>query len=281
VVSGEEVTDEGSEDYGLTQWGRWGSLSVNDEWYVDGGFSRVQLILCAELRDEKVGSCGDYRREDGVVGEVIRYRRVVALTVRVARTGDVIKSHTIKGKAPTGCPDTLTLSVGSWGLYGDYVSGDVVDEYARAVSRQQPKPTPTPKPTPKPTPTPDARARQETYEMMVRASSSWRADHPVSLEQEDQFTEIAESMPMSVADSDRWDLLAVQDRSFAMDSALALCEWTRTDVSMKEAYERLEAVVATRTDDSEEAVSLSIWSVYGSKQVFCPEYADVLDHIWE
>jgi hypothetical protein len=211
------------------------------------------------------------------VGEIIRYRQVEAVKVRVARTGDVIKSFTFKGKAPPACTDTMTLAVGSWGLYGDEVSGDVVDEYATAVSKQPPTLNPTPTPTP--TPTPDARARQEAYDMMVRASSAWLADHPVSLEQEQQFAEIAETMRGS--NSVVWDLLVAQDSSLAMDSAHSLCQWMRTDVPLKEAVERLFAVVGTRTDDPAEAGSLAFWAATGSAEVFCPEYAAVLEHAWD
>jgi len=111
--------------------------------------------------------------------------------------------------------------------------------------------------------------------MVIAASKHWLAHHTVSSSDKREFARVAREV---WADFDsEWEHLLAKDISFALNSALALCEWIRTDVPPEEADDRLFAVAESRTDDPSELGWFVGVVEVGSWMSFCPEYEDAID----
>ena len=121
------------------------TYAINNRWFNESWDSPIQLVVCSnDVQSQKLSSCGNYTRADGVVGEVIPYRDFITVKVIVARTGKLLQSKTFWGKAPT-CSNQVQLPATEkppWKIYGeamDTQSGGPVDLYATAVSTQKVK----------------------------------------------------------------------------------------------------------------------------------------------
>ena len=125
------------------------SSAINKKWRDGKWTSSIQLVVCAPSGDEarvKVGSCGkNWRRTDGVKGELVRYRYKSRIRVVVAATGKTLQSKTLYGSVPP-CGgskskySSLDLSVKPpWKIFGFEVTDKAINKYATAVSTQKVK----------------------------------------------------------------------------------------------------------------------------------------------
>lgn len=115
-------------------------FDINGKWR-DGKWTSpmIQLVVCPESAEPKPGgSCGTYTRDDGVSGELIRYRDVLKIRVVVARTGKTLQSTKLLGPK-TECPASTGISLGKappWSFLADPVTFGQIDAYAAKVSKQ-------------------------------------------------------------------------------------------------------------------------------------------------
>ena len=97
--------------------------------------SPIQLVLCAHTEKKTVGSCGTYKSEGGIVGEVVRRQEVMTVRAIVAATGKELQKKVITSAAAK-CPKTLTVAImGEWAVWNE-VTPAQVDKYATTVSKQ-------------------------------------------------------------------------------------------------------------------------------------------------
>lgn len=123
------------------------SSAINKKWRDSKWTSPIQLVVCAPDATKvsvKVGSCGrHWKRTDGVVGELLRYRYKSKIRVVVAETGKTLQSKTLLGSVPIcggGKYSSLDLDVKPpWKKYGLAVTAKQVNKYATAVSTQKVK----------------------------------------------------------------------------------------------------------------------------------------------
>jgi hypothetical protein len=120
------------------------ALGINKNWRDGKWKSPIQLVVCApdpQTASVRVGSCGrHWKRTDGVVGELLRYRYKSRVRVVVAQTARTLQSTTLYGSAPTcsgGKYSSLDLGVDPpWRKYGLAVTAAQVNKYATTVSKQ-------------------------------------------------------------------------------------------------------------------------------------------------
>ncbi len=129
-------------------WADWidASYAINKKWRDGKWTSPVQLVVCApdpQKAKVRVGSCGrTWKRTDGVVGELVRYRYKSTLRVVVASTGKTLQSKVLLGSIPpcggsASKYSSLDLSVKPpWKIFGFEVTDSQVSKYATAVSTQ-------------------------------------------------------------------------------------------------------------------------------------------------
>jgi hypothetical protein len=112
---------------------------INTQYYSDLWPSPIQLVVCVGQSQVRVDSCGTYKRaDDGVVGQVIRYKQANTVRVIVAATGKVLTSKTFYGTLPD-CAASIDLwSDGPpWSIWGDSAADDVINAYAVTASTQK------------------------------------------------------------------------------------------------------------------------------------------------
>lgn len=109
------------------------------EWYSGGAawgdfpkptsIAELQLVACTQQLDELRAKC-DYEGKDGVGAHSIsRYRRVDHITVRLAKTAEVLGEKTFEGGEPsTDCASQISVRASSNGSTD--VTGDPPDEKA-------------------------------------------------------------------------------------------------------------------------------------------------------
>ncbi len=97
--------------------------------------SPIQLVVCARSEEKVVGSCGSYKSEGGVVGEVVPYQETMTLRVIVVATGKALQKKVIKNPVAK-CPKTVALNlIGEWAVRNP-VTPKQVNAYAMTVSKQ-------------------------------------------------------------------------------------------------------------------------------------------------
>jgi hypothetical protein len=97
--------------------------------------SPIQLVVCATRQENKVGSCGLYKADDGEVGEVVRYEDTMTFRVVVAQTGTTLQKKVITNPAPE-CPKLIGVDLlGEW-FVKNRITDEQINEYATAVSNQ-------------------------------------------------------------------------------------------------------------------------------------------------
>jgi hypothetical protein len=115
-----------------------GDFDINDKWYTNIGWpSPIQLVVCVTQQYVTLGSCGTYKRSDGVVGKVVRERDVEKVRVIVALTAEVLQSKTFYGSTPA-CAKNVTIPSDPppWTISGNMVDLATINDYATAVSTQ-------------------------------------------------------------------------------------------------------------------------------------------------
>lgn len=95
--------------------------------------SPLQLVVCVERDEKRVGSCGLYKSGDEV-HEVIRKQATATIRVIEAATGTTLQQKVLKNAAPK-CPKKFWTSSDYWVLV-DSVTDEQVDPYAVSVSTQ-------------------------------------------------------------------------------------------------------------------------------------------------
>jgi hypothetical protein len=96
--------------------------------------SPLQLVVCVEREEKRVGSCGLYK-SGNEVREVFRDQATATIRVIEAATGETLQEKVLKHAAPK-CPKKFTATPGYWVLV-DPVTDEQIDEYATSVSTQQ------------------------------------------------------------------------------------------------------------------------------------------------
>ena len=116
-----------------------GEFDINSKWSDDLWATPIELVVCVSADKLKsAGSCGTYQRaSDGKIGQVIKYRHTLTISVIVASTGKRLQTKVLYGPIPN-CDqsETVTSANPPWPIYGSLVSADAVNSYAEAVARQ-------------------------------------------------------------------------------------------------------------------------------------------------
>jgi hypothetical protein len=120
------------------------SYDINTKWELDGWPGPIQLVVCAGAeKPVKIGGCPyTYKRTDGKVGTIIRYKQTITVRVLVASTGKTLQSKTFTGSSP-GCADSITTDDlrdnPPWHLIGAAPADSTINGYATTVSTQKAK----------------------------------------------------------------------------------------------------------------------------------------------
>jgi hypothetical protein len=113
-------------------------FDIDNKWVDNSWPGPIQLVVCIDNSPAvKVDSCGTYTRDDGVTGEVIRYKDANVVRILVASTGKLLQSKTFYGTV-ADCPTNFVdVDDPPWSAWGPPPDNDAAfNAYATAVSTQ-------------------------------------------------------------------------------------------------------------------------------------------------
>lgn len=107
------------------------------KWLLTPLTAPIQLIACEGAeKTVRQGSCGTWKRSDGVMGEVVRYRYAVNVQILFARTGKTLSSKTLYGSSVACDSSWWTDDINPpWRIYGGHVDTNAVSNYEAAASK--------------------------------------------------------------------------------------------------------------------------------------------------